>query len=352
MKRVLLWSSVLGILGVATVAYAVEGTTWGRVKMFVNLSSSQDIAVAAKRGGQPKVDICHWDADEEIYALIRVAAPAEAAHLAHGDEVPGGDVLDGNCEPLPQEPSTGDVMTAELPGGATMDFVWIEPGMFTMGSPDSESGRFSDEGPQHEVTIRRGFWLGRYEITQAQWESVMGTTPWVGQSYVQAHPNHPAVYISWNDMETFVGRLNEAAGETLYRLPTEAEWEYAARAGTTTRWSFGEDESQLRDYAWYAESAWNAGLQYAQPVGTKRPNPWGLYDMHGNVWEWVQDWYDSSYYGSSPSVDPPGPTTGSGRVFRGSAFSNSARRVRSASRSRFDPGLRNFVVGVRLLRIR
>jgi formylglycine-generating enzyme required for sulfatase activity len=193
--------------------------------------------------------------------------------------------------------------------------------------------------------------LGKYELTQAQWESVMGTTPWVGQDFVQANGSHPAVYISWDDMQTFVGRLNEAAGEALYRLPTEAEWEYAARAGTTTRWSFGEDESRLGDYAWYRANAWDAGLQYGQPVGSKLPNPWGLYDMHGNVWEWCQDWYVDSYYSGSSSVDPTGPTTGSDRVLRGGDFAAIARVQRSANRFGFGPGFRLADIGVRLLRM-
>ena len=249
-------------------------------------------------------------------------------------------------------------ITVDLTGGATMNFVWIEPGTFTMGSP--EPGRHSDEGPRHEVTISRTFYLGKFEITQAQWEGVMGTTPWSGKSYVKSNPTHPAVFISWNNMQEFIRRLNEAADDSLYRLPTEAEWEYAARAGTTTRWSFGDDESQLGDYAWYEDNAWDVGLEYAQPVGTKLPNPWGLYDMHGNVYEWCQDWYGSDYYGSSPSIDPPGPATGSlavnggltqPRVMRGGSFGANAQFVRSADRSRFDPGFRYVNFGVRLLRM-
>ena len=126
-----------------------------------------------------------------------------------------------------------------------------------MGSPSTEVGRDSDEGPQHEVTISKGFYLGKYEVTQGQWQAVMGTTPWSGQSYVQVDADNPAVYVSWNDVQSFVQALNEAAKDSLYRLPTEAEWEYACRAGTTERWSFGDDESKLKDYAWYDV---NAGL--------------------------------------------------------------------------------------------
>ena len=240
--------------------------------------------------------------------------------------------------------------TVILSGGATMEFVWIEPGTFVIGSPSSEAGRYDDEGPQHEVTISQGFYLGKYEITQGQWEGVMGATPWSGQDYVQANSNHPAVYISWDDVQSFIHALNEAAGDSLYRLPSEAEWEYACRAGTTTRWSFGNVESQLGDYAWYADNASNAGLEYAPPVGTKLPNPWGLYDMHGNVWEWCQDWYDP--YSSGSQVDPTGPSTGFLRVMRGGNFGNGARSVRSAYRVSYFPGDRDIGIDARLLRIR
>ena len=247
--------------------------------------------------------------------------------------------------------STGTERSFSLPGGGEMEFVWIEPGVFQMGSPESEEGRGSDEGPVHEVEISQGFWLGKYEVTQGEWEAVMGTEPWLGESWVQEHPSHPAVYISWNDVQRLVDKLNDAAGSAVYRLPTEAEWEYACRAGSTTRWSFGDDESQLTHYAWYADNAWDEGKQYAQPVGTKRPNPWGLYDMHGNAWEWVQDWYNSRY-NSSPRVDPPGPTSGSRRVFRGGYSHDGAQYLRSAQRGMNSPGHRHAGIGVRLLRIR
>ena len=237
-----------------------------------------------------------------------------------------------------------------LLGGASLEMVWIDPGTFQMGSPSSEPGRDSDEGPVHEVTISQGFYLGKYEVTQGQWESVMGTRPWQGQDYVRSGSEYPAVYVSWEDAQEFIRRLNTSLDRNVYRLPTEAEWEYACRAGTTTRWSFGDDESQLRHYAWYYDNAWDVGEQYGHSVGTKRANPWGLYDMHGNVWEWVQDWYAGNYYHSSPSVDPQGPSAGSLRVVRGGNFSSNAQSVRSAYRGNISPGARHNAVGFRLLR--
>ena len=228
-----------------------------------------------------------------------------------------------------------------------LEFVWIEPGVFQMGS---DSGSL-DEEPVHAVEISTGFYLGKYEVTQGQWESVMGTTPWRGEDYVRSNSSHPAVYISWNAVQRFVAKLNDAAGSAVYRLPTEAEWEYACRAGSTTRWSFGDDESQLTHYAWYRANVWDTGKKYTQPVGLKRPNGWGLYDMHGNVWEWVQDWYDEDYYKRSPRVDPLGPTSGSNRVFRGGDFYFDAQYLRSALRVRDSPGSRSAGVGVRLVRI-
>ncbi len=241
-----------------------------------------------------------------------------------------------------------EVLSVDLLG-ATMEFAWIEPGTFTMGSPAAEASRGEDEGPQHGVVITRGFYLGIYEVTQGQWEAVMGTIPWARQSYVEANALHPAVNISWNEVQLFVQNVNRAAGDSLYRLPSEAEWEYAARAATNTRWSFGDAESQLGDYAWYRDNAWDAGLQYAQPVGSKRPNAWGLYDMHGNVYEWVQDRYGN--YNNLTRTDPEGPETGSNRIVRGGDFSDSAAVSRSANRGRLAAGSRSIGLGFRLLRV-
>ena len=247
-----------------------------------------------------------------------------------------------------------DEIAVELPGGATMDFVWIEPGMFVMGSPLSESGRDDDEGPPHEVEITRGYYLGRNEISQGQWESVMESRPWEGKRYVQTGDPYPAVYIFWEDVRTFIERLNQTEGSAVYRLPTEAEWEYACRAGTVTRWSFGNDESRLGKYAWYAANAWGAGAQFAHATGAKRPNPWGLYDMHGNVWEWVQDWWDEEYYSRSSREDPSGPASSSRplRVLRGGDFSYGARHTRSAHRGYEGYGVRRDYIGARLVRNR
>ncbi len=240
-------------------------------------------------------------------------------------------------------------ITVDLPAGATMAMVWIAPGEFAMGSPETEPGREAQEGPQHEVTISRGFYLGKYEITQDQWERVMGTTPWVGWDYVQADPDCPAVYISSDDAQAFVHEVNRAAGDSLYRLPTEAEWEYACRAGTQTRWSFGDEEDQSGEYAWYRVNAWDVGEQYAHEVGTKLPNPWGLHDMHGNVWEWCQDWHEG--YPSSAQADPAGPASGSARIQRGGNLHNYPRLMRSAMRGQGEPNVGQYNLGARLLRL-
>ena len=265
----------------------------------------------------------------------------------------------------------GEERVFSLPGGGEMAMVWIEPGVFQMGSPESEEGRESDEGPVHEVEISTGFWLGKYEVTVGQFRRFVDATGydagdgcwtyenddgdwrsgrnWSNPGYAPPD-DHPVVCVSWEDVSAYAGWLSSETG-VLHRLPTEAEWEYACRAGTTTRWSFGDEESQLGDYAWYHDNAWGVGKTHAQAVGGKLPNAWGLHDMHGNVWEWVHDWFDSDYYKSSPRVDPPGPSSGSDRVSRGGSFSFYSQNVRSADRVRISPGLRIYYVGVRLLRL-
>ncbi len=230
-----------------------------------------------------------------------------------------------------------------------LEFVWIEPGTFLMGSPDTEAGRRAEEGPQHAVTITRGFWMGKHEVTQDQWEQVMGTRPWEGKDYVVAAGRRPAVFVSWVDVDDFVDRLNAAAGATRYLLPTEAEWEYACRAGTQTAWSFGDDPADLAAHGWYAGNAWEAGLQAAQPVGTKLPNPWGLCDCHGNVWEWVYDLYGA--YPDSSATDPLGAASGAHHVIRGGSFYYHAADTRSATRYFDHYAHRDSNVGFRLLRV-
>jgi sulfatase modifying factor 1 len=218
-----------------------------------------------------------------------------------------------------------------------------------MGSPEGEEGRRDNE-TQHPVTISKPFYMQTTEVTQGQWKEVMGTEPWKGKSFVKEGANYAATYISWDDAVAFCKQLSEEEGKT-YRLPTEAEWEYACRAGTQTTWSFGNDEKQLGDYAWYDKNAKYLDEKYAHEVGLKKPNPFGLYDMHGNVFEWCHDYFEEDYYKQSPAQDPPGPTSGSFRVLRGGSWFFNSRFTRSACRYRFDADFRgNFFFGFRLVR--
>jgi len=243
-------------------------------------------------------------------------------------------------------------ITVELPGGATMDLEWVEPGAFMMGSLSSEWKHQANEGPQHEVSISRGFYLGTYEVTQGQWESVMGTGPWMDyftdngwKDQFIPDPTHPAVHVSWSETQSFIQALNTASGDSLYRLPSEAEWEYAARAGTTTMWSFGDEIDQLNKYSVNEVSATSSR---GHPVGMKLPNPWGLYDMHGNVEEWCQDWFGP--YSSGPQVDPQGPEEGTNRVVRGGSFRTKGySKQRVAFRQGIYLGNGNNNVGFRVL---
>ena len=323
------------------IAYATHNYTWNIYVMSASGGPAQNLTNNAAADSSSA-----WSPDGTQIAFSRLQDPEDEHNPYRIFIMEVGDASDSD---------DGGVVVQEqtfsLGRGGEMAFVWIEPGVFQMGSPESEEGRQDREGPLHEVEISRGFWLGKYEVTQGEWESAMGETPWSGESYVQEHPSHPAVYISWDDVQALIERLNASAGEAVYRLPTEAEWEYACRAGTSTRWSFGDDESQLTHYAWYDANAWDVGEKYAHAVGTKLPNPWGLYDMHGNVWEWVNDWYGANYYNSSPSVDPPGPSLGSGRVVRGGDFDAHAQDLRSANRSSYSLDARADYIGVRLLRI-
>jgi formylglycine-generating enzyme required for sulfatase activity/GH43 family beta-xylosidase len=228
-----------------------------------------------------------------------------------------------------------------------MYFVRIPAGTFTMGSPSDELGRFNHEGPQHQVTLTQSFYMQSTEVTQAQWEAVMGSNP----SYFKDCGTCPVEQVSWDDVQEFIGKMNQR-GEGTYSLPTEAQWEYAARAGSTTAFYNGgitvTDNSydpNLDKIGWYGYNS----SDKTHPVAQKTPNAWGLYDMSGNVYEWCQDWYGS--YPSGAVTDPTGPSSGSEKVSRGGHWVNGAVRCRSAFReSSYHPAYGNWVTGCRLLR--
>ena len=256
---------------------------------------------------------------------------------------------------VPGTVSADPEKTFVLPGDAEIEMVWIEPGTFMMGSPEDEPGRWDNEGPLHEVTITRGFWLGKYELTQGQWEGVMGTHPWEGQTtggrvQHQEGPDYPAVYISWDDVQEFIEKLNDAEGSEVYRFPTEAEWEYACRAGTQTPWSFGDDKEQLDQYAWYNKNTVFVQERHAHAVGLKLPNSWGLYDMHGNVSEWCLDWSTGGNYPGGPRTDPVGDPTGTARAIRNREFTAFDTRTRAAYRLWATTDHHDSGTGARLLR--
>ena len=257
--------------------------------------------------------------------------------------------------------------------GVVLEMVKIKAGTFTMGSPEGEKGRYNDE-KQHQVTLTKDYWLGKFEVTQAQWQAVMGNNP----SNFKGD-NRPVENVSWNDAKEFCNKLNKKYAGKLpagykFDLPTEAQWEYACRAGTTTSLNNGEnmqisglnDSPNLDKVGWYGGncgqnfelsngydiSSWKE-KQYSDlrggthPAGQKRPNNWGLYDMHGNVWEWCRDWYNSNSY-SGDATDPVGPSSGSLRVYRGGSWLNFAKGCRSAYRYDSSPGSRSRSIGFRL----
>ena len=221
--------------------------------------------------------------------------------------------------------------SVDLGGGVKMEFVLIRPGSFIMGSDNG----LPEEKPVHKVTLTKPFYLGTFEVTQEQWQSVMGSNPSGFNG-----PKLPVEQVSWNDCQIFLAKLQEKAGKK-FALPTEAQWEYACRAGTTTRYSCGDNVATLAEYGWFRSKPGTT-----HPVGEKKPNPWGLYDMHGNVWEWCADWLN----GSDPNgdaTDPQGASSGSFRVLRGGAWANDAVGLRSSYRNGSTPGIRNFAFGLR-----
>ena len=250
------------------------------------------------------------------------------------------------------EPEGETVETVLLPGDVPMELVWIPSGAFLMGRYAGEFFSYADEDPQHAVTLASGFWMGKTEVTQAQWVAVMGTTPWAEETYAPSLPGSPASYISWNDAKAFIIALNAHTGMT-FRLPSEAEWEYAARAGTGTRFYWGDDSdySAGESYAWWTYNTWDADEKYPHPVGQKLANVWGLFDMSGNVREWCEDDWHENYVGAPVNgiawVDAP---RGPFRVLRGGSWRNHGYSCRSASRSYENPLTEDAEFGFRIVR--
>ncbi len=270
------------------------------------------------------------------------------------------------------QPPKKDDSVLDLGNGVTMKLVLIPAGEFTMGSPESEQSwamaqgkverrsDYSDEGPQHKVKISKPFYMGAYEVTLEQWTAVMGTT--VGQQIKNflpgadftlsdevKHSDCPMFFASWDDAVEFCKKVSEETGRNVH-LPTEAQWEYACRAGRATWFYFGDDYEKLGDYAWYDKNS----SMHVHPVGQKKPNAWGLYDMYGNVLEWCSDWYHETSYTRSEYMDPTGPGDDSLhrrdlRVLRGGCYDYPWQLCRSASRDMFTPSIGPFVYGFRVV---
>ncbi len=257
---------------------------------------------------------------------------------------------------------SGSIFTDDVYKTAKLVMRRIFAGDLMMGAPDSDYDRSEDE-TQHKVSLTKDFSIGVFEVTQGQWETVMGATP---SYFKNAGKTAPVEHVSWDDCHEFIRRLNTKVSGGGFRLPTEAEWEFACRAGTSTRFFAGDSESDLSAMGWYCE---NSGVSYrggvdlrqyewvkdkttkssgTHPVGQKRPNSWGLYDMHGNVWEWCSDWFGD--YPVTESTDPCGAVTGSSRVNRGGGWGGDIRYCRSADRDWNPPGERWSYLGFRLVK--
>lgn len=236
------------------------------------------------------------------------------------------------------------LLALELGKGETLELLLVPVGTFLMGSPKDEPGRDEDE-QLHRVRISRPFYLGKYEVTQGQWEAVMDHNP----SFFQDEPSLPAETVTWEECEAFCRKLSQRTGRKV-RLPTEAQWEYVCRAGTSTPFSFGKEITPLEaNYDWSEGGAlFVEPLQKTIRVGSFPPNAWGFYDLHGNVREWCSDWYARDYERFSPLTDPTGPASGTVHVMRGGCWDDYSRRCRSAYRHGYRAGDREECNGFRV----
>lgn len=242
-----------------------------------------------------------------------------------------------------QDQNTDEVKTIYLANSIQMDFIQIAPCTFMMGSDSDELERHGDEDPVRNVTISKDFYLGKFEVTQEQWLAIMGNNPSTFTDKAD-WAKHPVDNVSWDDCQLFIEKL-DSLGVGTFRLPTEAEWEYACRAGTTTRFYWGTDStnSVLHDHAW----GFSRAEGRSHPVGLKKPNNWGLFDMSGNVWEWCSDWRGP--YQDGDTLDPIGPQSGKSKIYRGGSWFNEPAALRSANRHGHPPDTRWTNAGLRLV---
>ncbi len=275
--------------------------------------------------------------------VVRPPEPARPPAVTQPAQSPQVTVTTG-------QPKPGDVQTVDLGGGVTLELVWCPPGTFTMGSPESEAERIDDE-TQHQVTLTQGFWMGKYEVTQAQWEAVMGNNP----SGFKSDPRLPVEAVSWEDCQEFLDKLNGRVSGGGFRLPTEAQWEHACRAGTATPFHFGEtistEQANYNGNYTYGNGREGVYREKTVVVGSFSSNAWGLHDMHGNIWEWCSDWYDAEFYGKSTARDPENTAKSEFRALRGGSWYYNPGDCRSAGRSGGNPANRDVDWGFRVVRV-
>ncbi|MGD0900691.1 MAG: formylglycine-generating enzyme family protein [Thermoguttaceae bacterium] len=254
--------------------------------------------------------------------------PSDQGRQSHGhgstpqDARNAGEAVETPSSTCPLPP----VLALDLGGRIKMDLLLIPSGSFLMGGAGGED----DAKPVHEVTIGEPFYIGKYKVTQEQWQAVMGSNPSEFKG-----PRNPVDSVGWEDCRRFLKKLNEkfADASVRFSIPTEAQWEYACRAGSKAKYCYGNAEASLAEFAWFYD---NSG-EKTHPVGGKKPNAWGLYDMHGNLFEWCADWYSGDYYKSSPARDPCGPASGTLHVDRGGCWNSVARGCCSAFRNTNSP---------------
>ena len=351
MKKILVICSVLLVVVIVTVGLPMlSRIKKASLKMAAEQQRQVDAWEVPPADESGSLDDVHTLADDDGKTSSESLDEASDPEGTSDTALPTEQAAEPTAEQPTEQPQPipSDLRVIELPSitntiGMTLNE--IPAGTFLMGSPTDQSGRrLTDEigrrliEIQHKVTISKAFYMQTTELTQGQWKALMNTEPWKGkQSHpsvgasVKEGPNYPASYVNWDNAVEFCKKLSTKEGKK-YRLPTEAEWEYACRAGAKTTWSFGNDKKALGDYAWYQANALKSPEQYAHEVGLKKPNAWGLYDMHGNLFEWCHDYFGKDYYNQSPEKDPTGPARGYSRILRGGSWYHAREFARSGYR--------------------